>query len=357
MDDAQGLLEGQVSPEFLRSQIEVGTTICRNISEARDELIRLRSAVREVASRHGLAVIAASTHPFGRWGAQLVTDKERYAMLERDLAMVARRLVIGGMHVHVEIGDPDLRIDLMNQLKYFLPHLLALSTSSPFWEGYDTGLKSYRLSVFGSMPRTGLPDEFSTWTDYERHVQVLVDNKIIEDASKMWWHIRPSARFPTLEMRVADVCTRLEDALAVAALYVSLLHLLYRRRSENQRWRQYATMLISENLWRAQRYGVHGSLMDFGKGDLVPFSDLVDEMIEMTRVDADELGCVPELEHTRTIAARGTSADLQLAAYHKAIQQGATEHDALRAVVDLLISETTSGLDADGSGAQAPTTG
>ena len=251
-------------------------------------------------------------------------------MLERDLAMVARRLVIGGMHVHVEIGDPDLRIDLMNQLKYFLPHLLALSTSSPFWEGYDTGLKSYRLSVFGSMPRTGLPDEFSTWTDYERHVQVLVDNKIIEDASKMWWHIRPSARFPTLEMRVADVCTRLEDALAVAALYVSLLHLLYRRRSENQRWRQYATMLISENLWRAQRYGVHGSLMDFGKGDLVPFPDLVDEMIEMTRVDADELGCVPELEHTRTIAAQGTSADLQLAAYHQAIQQGATEHDALR---------------------------
>ena len=345
MDEAQALLVDQVSPEFLRSQIEVGTAICRDISEARVELSKLRSAVCEVATRHDLAVIAASTHPFGRWGAQLVTDKERYTMLERDLAMVARRLVIGGMHVHVEIGDPDLRIDLMNQVKYFLPHLLALSTSSPFWEGYDTGLKSYRLSVFGSMPRTGFPDEFSTWTDYERHVQVLVDNQIIEDASKMWWHIRPSARFPTLEMRVADVCTRMEDALAVAALYVSLLHLLYRRRSENQRWRQYAPMLISENLWRAQRYGVHGSLMDFGRGDLVSFPDLVDELIEMTRVDAEALGCVAELEHTRTIAARGTSADLQLAAYRQAISQGATEHDALRAVVDLLIDETTNGLE------------
>jgi carboxylate-amine ligase len=357
MDEAQALLVGQVSPEFLRSQIEVGTAICRDISEARLELSKLRSAVCEVATRHDLAVIAASTHPFGRWGAQLVTDKERYTMLERDLAMVARRLVIGGMHVHVEIGDADLRIDLMNQVKYFLPHLLALSTSSPFWHGYDTGLKSYRLSVFGSMPRTGFPDDFSTWTDYERHVQVLVDNEIIEDASKMWWHIRPSARFPTLEMRVADVCTRLEDALAVAALYVSLLHLLYRRRSENQRWRQYASMLISENLWRAQRYGVHGSLMDFGRGDLVPFPDLVDEMVAMTRVDAEELGCVAEVEHTRTIAARGTSADLQLATYGQAMSQGATEHEALRTVVDLLIDETTNGLLPQNSWeAKSPTT-
>ncbi len=344
MEEAQALLEGQVSPEFLRSQIEVGTRVCSSIAEAREDLVRLRKAVSKVATDHGLAAIAASTHPFARWGAQLHTDKERYNLLARDLQFVARRLLISGMHVHVEVADPDLRIDLMNQVSYFLPHLLALSTSSPFWHGVNTGLKSYRMSVFKSLPRTGLPEQFSSWSEYERHVDVLVGAGLIEDASKLWWDVRPSVRFPTIEVRVADICTRLDDGITVAALFLSILHLLWRLRRENQRWRAYAPMLVSENIWRAQRYGVSEPMMDFGMGELVPFADLVEEIIELVEEDAEELGCVAEVEHAREIVRRGTSADEQVAVYESALAGGADEHEALQAVVDILIERTVEGL-------------
>lgn len=344
MDECRALLEGQVSPEFLRSQIEVGTRVCSSVQQARDDLGRLRRAVAEVAGRYELGIIASSTHPFAHWDQQLHTDAERYNLLARDLQVVARRLVICGMHVHVGIADTDLRIDLMNQIVYFLPHLLALSTSSPFWHGLNTGLKSYRLSVFYSLPRTGLPEQFNSWAEYLRHVGVLTDAGLIEDPSKLWWDVRPSARYPTLEMRIADICTQLDDGITVAALYLSLLHMLYRRRRENQRWRTYANMLVAENVWRAQRYGIDDSLMDFGKGELVPYADLVEEIIELVHEDAEELGCVAEVEHARDIVRRGTSADHQLAAYEAAHREGADEHEALQAVVDNLMEETVAGL-------------
>ena len=344
MEGAVRRLEDQVGHEFLRSQIEVGTRICSTIQEARDDLARLRRAVAEVADQHGLAMIAASTHPFAEWGDQLTTDNERYHVLAQDLQAVVRRLVICGMHVHVGIGDDDLRIDLMNQVSYFVPHLLALSASSPFWHGRDTGLKSYRMSVFKALPRTGLPEQFSSWSEYRRHVDVLVEAGLIEDATKLWWDIRPSERYPTLEMRISDVCTTIDDGITVAALYISLLHMLYRRRRLNQRWRTYADMLVEENVWRAQRYGVEGSLMDFGLGELIPYGDLIDELIELVSRDADELGCTAEVEHAREIVARGTSADRQLQVYRNAQAAGADHEEALRAVVDLLIDDSVAGV-------------
>lgn len=344
LEDCRKVLGHQVSPEFLRAQIEVGTAVCPDVATAGSDLRRLRGALCEVADRHGIALIASSTHPFADWADQQVTEAERYLMLARDLQVVVRRLVICGMHVHVGIDDPELRIDLMNQVTYFLPHLLALTTSSPFWHGLETGLKSYRLSVFHAMPRTGLPEHFGSWAEYERHVSVLVDAGIIEDASKLWWDIRPSARYPTIEVRISDVCTRIEDGLTVAAMFQSLLSMLFRRRLENQRWRSYAGMLIQENRWRAQRYGVDAGLMDYGKGHLVPYGDLVDEIIALVREDAVELGCLEAVERAGDIASGGTSADRQLSTYRSAIEAGRPVDEALREVVDELIEDTRTGL-------------
>ncbi len=339
---------GTVAPEFLRSQIEVGTKVCATVPEARRALARLRGRVAEVAGRHGLAPIAASTHPFAQWDALKHTDKERYNMLSQDLQAVVRRLVICGMHVHVGIEDPELRIDLLNQVSYFLPHLLALSTSSPFWRGVDTGLKSYRISVFKELPRTGLPQQFASFAEYQRHVDVLVRAGILEDATKLWWDIRPSDRFPTLEMRICDVCTRLDDAVAVTALYVCTLRMLWRLRTHNQRWRLYARMLIDENRWRAQRYGTDEGLIDFGQGRLVPYTDLLEELLGLVAEDAEALGCRDELAHARVILERGTSAHAQVAAYREALASGADRSEALRAVVDMLVEQTVEGLSGDG---------
>ncbi len=337
-------LEGRVSPEFLRAQIEIGTHPHRDIGHLAEDLAETRRIVCDVADRYGAAIIASSTHPFALWWEQMPTPKERYQALAQDLGAVVHRLVICGMHVHVGIDDPDLRIDLMDQVTYFLPHLLALTTSSPFWGGRNTGLKSYRMSVFRAMPRTGLPEHFSSWGEYERHIRVLVDAGIIEDGTKIWWDVRPSARYPTLEMRIADVCTRLSDAVSVASLFVSILHMLYRRRLENQRWRQYANFLIAENIWRAQRYGCRGSLMDYGKGELVAFAELMDELVEMVAEDAEELGCLTELQRIPQIVQTGTSAERQVQLYDRLVAEGTDPDDALRAVVDLLIEDTLTDL-------------
>ena len=342
--DAQEVLGPQVTPEFLRTQIEIGTRVCETPQEARAQLAWLRATVSEIVGRYGLGIIASSTHPFGHWWEQMPTDKERYLILAEDLGWVARRLVICGMHVHVAIEDADLRIDLLGQIRYFLPHLLAMSTSSPFWGSRNTGMKSYRTSVFRTMPRTGLPEDFSSWSEYQRHVDVLVRAGIIQDASKLWWDCRPSVRYPTLEMRVSDVCTRLDDAVTVAACYVSILHMLWRLRTQNQRWRQYAAMLISENIWRASRYGSTGSLMDYGIGELVSYRDLVEELIAFLEPDALELGCVKEVIHAREIVADGTSAERQIAVYEGAMAAGAPSDEALRAVVDHLLVDTMHGV-------------
>jgi carboxylate-amine ligase len=216
----------------------------------------------------------------------------------------------------------------------------VLSTSSPFVEGEDTGLKCYRLAAYNELPRTGLPERFGSWAEYRHTVNLLVHNGVIEDASKVWWDLRPSERFPTLELRIPDICTFLDDAVCVAALYVSILRMLYRIRRANQMWRPYPRFLLSENRWRAQRYGVAGTLFDFGKGELVPFGDLIEELLDLVRGDAEALGCGPEVEHARTIVARGTSADRQVAHFNRLLADGASREDALRGVVDSLIAET-----------------
>ncbi len=339
-DEAYAAIGGRVTPEFLRAQMEVGTRPHATIQELADDLCDLRRSLGSVTAGHDAAIIAASTHPFALWWEQKSTDKERYQTLASDLGVVAHRLVICGMHVHAGIEDPEMRIDLMNQVSYFLPHLLALSTSSPFWGGRNTGLKSYRMNVFRTMPRTGLPEHFDSWSEYQRHVGVLVEAGLIPDASKIWWDIRPSVRYPTLEMRISDICTRWRDAVSIAAMYRCLLHMLFRLRTSNQRWRTYAQMLVSENVWRAQRYGTAGDLMDFGKSALVPFPDLIDELVELLRPDAEELGCVAEIEHARVIAREGTSAARQLDVYQQSIHDGKSVDDALKDVVDLLIAET-----------------
>jgi carboxylate-amine ligase len=336
----EAALRGQVSPEFLRSQIEVGTVVCHSIQQARDDLIHLRSTVGTIANEFGLAPIAASTHPFAKWSDQQHTDKARYNLLAEDLQQVARRLVICGMHVHVGIDDDELRIDLLGQAAYFLPHLLALSTSSPFWQGNATGLKSYRLSVFDELPRTGLPHQFSSYSEYARTIELLVSAGLIGDATKIWWDLRLSARFPTLEMRVTDVCPLLEDGIAIAAMFVCICRLLYRLRRKNQRWRYYPPFLLRENRWRAQRYGTQEGLVDFGKGAVVPFPELLDELLELIRQDAEALGCLEEVAHARNIVKNGTSADRQLARFEAVKALGGTEQAALVAVVDGIIEET-----------------
>jgi carboxylate-amine ligase len=248
------------------------------------------------------------------------------------------------MHVHVGIEDNELRIDLMNQMSYFLPHLLAMSCSSPFWGGHDTGLKSYRLTIFDALPRTGLPERFASWSEYQRHVQILIDAGLIEDSTKIWWDLRPSGRYPTLETRVMDVCTSIDDAISLAALLVCHLRMLYRLRTRNQRWRIYTPMLIRENRWRAMRYSFDEGLIDLAHGVVVPFDELLEEMLGLVAEDAEALGCTEEVAGVRDILSRGTSAHRQLRVFEQQQAAGNSVEDSLKAVVDTLIASTAEGL-------------
>lgn len=348
LEECEALSQGQqVKPEFLRSQIEIGTRVCESLAEAREALSVLRRSVIEATAAHGLSPLAASTHPFANWHRQEHTARERYDVLAQEMQAAAWRMVICGMHVHVGIDDDELRIDLMRQFSYFLPHLLALSCSSPFWEGEDTGLRSYRLTVFDALPRTGIPARFSSYAEYRRHVAVLIDAGVIEDATKIWWDMRPSDRYPTLETRVMDVCTRIEDAVCIAAIIVSILRMLWRLRSRNQSWRTYAPMLIAENRWRAMRYGTDGGLIDFGTGEIEPFTTLMQQLVELLYSDAQQLGCTAEIEHALVIAERGTSAHEQLRVYAAAIEDGETQQTAMQRVIDHLAAVTGMGLDND----------
>ncbi len=344
MSECEELIGEQVSSELLRSQIEIGTKVCNNIQEAREDLARLRKVIIDVAANHNIAPIAASTHPFSRWQDQKQTQKDRYEALTLEMQGAARRLVICGMHVHVGIENDELRIDLMNQMSYFLPHLLALSCSSPFWGGHDTGLKSYRLTVFDALPRTGLPERFDSWSEYQRHLQILIDAGLIEDSTRIWWDLRPSARYPTLETRIMDVCTRIDDAIAIAALLVCHLRMLYRLRTRNQRWRIYTPMLIRENRWRAMRYSFDEGLIDLARGAVVPFDELLEEMLGLVAEDAVALGCTKEVAAVRDILSRGTSAHRQLRDFEQAQAAGKSVEDSLKTVVDTLIASTAEGL-------------
>ncbi|MEM6622903.1 MAG: carboxylate-amine ligase [Pseudomonadota bacterium] len=323
--------------EFLQCQVEVGTRPHARVTDALADLRGLRQGIADAAAEFGYAPIAASTHPFADWRHQTHTRKPRYEELEADLGQTVRRLLICGCHVHVGIADEDMRIDLMNQVAYFLPHLLAMSVSSPYWEGADTGLASYRLTVFDALPRTGLPDQMDSYGEYRRLVQALVDADCIEDATKIWWDIRPSAKFPTLEQRVTDVCATAGDAAVIAAVFQAVMAYLVRLRSQNQRWRLYPAILINENRWRAQRYGLSGEMIDHGKRTKVPASALIDEIADLVAEDAAALGTAELLAAARTIAERGTSADRQRAAYAAARERGADHRAALVAVVDMLI--------------------
>ncbi len=344
MAEAEAKCGPQVATELLRSQIEIGTKVCDSVQEAHEDLARLRRNIIDVAANHGLAPIAASTHPFSAWSEQKRTEKDRYNQLTHEMQGAARRLVICGMHVHVGIDDDELRIDLMNQLSYFLPHLLALSCSSPFWLGQDTGLKSYRLTIFDALPRTGVPERFSSWAEYERHVSILQNAGLIEDSTRIWWDLRPSGRFPTLETRIMDVCTRLDDTVALAALLRCTLRMLYRLRTRNQRWRMYTPMLIRENRWRAMRYSFDEGLIDLAKGYVVPFEELLSELCSLISEDAKALDCEKEVKGVYDILSRGTSAHRQLRDYSLERAAGASSEEALKSVVDTLIADTAEGL-------------
>ncbi len=333
----QVILGDQIKPELMRSQVEVGSKVCRNISEARDEVIRLRSTICRLAEDRGLRMAAASTHPFSRWHEQELTDADRYEKLASDLRDVARRLLIFGMHVHVGIEDRELRVDVMNQARYFLPHLLAFSTSSPFWHGRDTGLKSYRSVIFENMPRSGIPPSFGAYSEYEGFIDTLIRTGCIDEPTKIWWDIRPHPKFPTLEFRVSDVCTRIDEVICIAAILQALVAKLMRLRQDNRSWRPYRHHLITENKWRAVRYGLDGKLIDFGKKREIPLRELAVELLEVIDDVVDELGTRKEVEYLHTLLAEGSSADRQLATF--------SETGDLKAVVDRVVKESREGCD------------
>ena len=330
----------QVERELLQSQIEVSTPPSTSFAEARELLAGLRAGLAEVGQAHGILVLAAGTHPVARWARQSNTQKDRYEKLMRELHMLGRRNVVCGMHVHVEVPRPEARVDLMNRLLPYMPVLLALSTSSPFWQGRNTGLAGYRMSAFGEMPRTGLPDLFGSMEEYQRYVDIMTRAEAIADASFLWWTLRPSVRYPTLELRVADSCTRVDDTLAIAALYRSLVRLADRRPDLNQGLTGASRAIAAENLWRAQRDGVRAAMIDEGAGAAVPFASHLDAMLALVAEDADALGCQSEVARVRDIVAAGTSADHQLATFTQARARGLGEHEALGAVVDWLAGTT-----------------
>lgn len=335
LDEGYLILRDQIKAEFLQSQVEVGSHICHSMEEARQELVRLRRSVADLAESKGLRMAAASTHPFSSWLQQRITPAERYAKHEAAMAEVARRMLIFGMHVHVGIEDKELMIDVMDQARYFLPHLLALSTSSPFWHGRKTGLKSYRSVVFETLPRTGPPPAFRSWGEYSHYLDTLVKTHCVEDGSTIWWDLRPHHKFPTLEFRVCDICTKVDEAVCIAALIVALVHKLIQLRRNNQSWRRYRHSLITENKWRAVRFGLDGQLIDFGKQAEVPMHRLVHELLELVDDVVDDLGLRSEVEYVHTILEEGTSADRQLAVYE--------ETGDLKAVVDRIVEETLEG--------------
>ncbi len=338
IERGEAFLNDQIKPELMRSQVEIGTKPCQNIAEARVELVRLRSSIAGLAREQGLRMVAASTHPLSSWSHQELTSAARYEKLATDLRDVARRLLIFGMHVHVGIEDPELRIDILNQARYFIPHILALSTSSPFWAGRDTGLKSYRSVIFENMPRSGIPPTFGSYSEYQGFIKTLVATGCIDEPTKIWWDVRPHPKFPTLEFRMSDICTRVDEVLCVAAIIQALVAKLIRLRHDNRSWRHYRHHLITENKWRAVRYGIDGKLIDFGARAEVPMRLLALELLELIDDVVDDLGSRREVETAHLILREGSSADRQLRTFRKT--------GDLKQVVDQLIAESVEGCDA-----------
>ncbi len=327
------LLGEKIKPEMIQSMIEVGTGVCKNIQEAREDITKLRCIISYLARKKGMAIVAASTHPFSKWSEQTIFEADRYKLLVQELQMVARSLLIFGVHVHVGIETLERRIQIMNAARYFLPHVLAMTTSSPFWLGFNTGLKSYRSEVFKKFPRTDIPDHFESAQQYQSYVDLLVKMNCVQDATKIWWDIRPHQIFPTLEFRICDIPTRVDDTIAVAALFQAIVCKLDTLIDKNLGFRLYHRRLIQENKWRAIRYGLDGMLLDLGKQKEVPVKDLIRELLEFVDDVVDQLDSRKEIEHIHTILDRGTSADEQL----KVFEESGGDFNA---VVDMLMINT-----------------
>src|SRR5436305_4287205 len=330
------LLREAVKAEMHQSVVEVGTGVCPNIHDASRQLKDLRSQMCALASQNGLRLAAAGTHPFADWRTQEIFPDERYQIIVQDLKMVARANLIFGLHVHVGIEDREVAIHLMNAARYFLPHILALSTNSPFWLGMDTGLKSYRCKVFDKFPRTNIPDYFPSWGEYDSFVNLLIKTNCIDNAKKIWWDIRPHPNFPTLEFRICDVPMRADETIAIAALIQATIAKLYKLLAANQSFRLYRRALIMENKWRAARYGLDGKIIDFGKQIEVPVRDLIYEYLEFVDDVVDELGSRQEINYIHRILEEGTGADRQLRIFQ--------ETGDLTKVVDYIVYETEAGL-------------
>ena len=328
-------LKDEIKREMHEAVIEVGTPICQNVTEARKEVTRLRSEIIRLTRENGLRIASAGTHPISHWASVPITSAARYDKIVYDLQMVARANLIFGLHVHVAIEDNETRIQIMNAARYFLPHIFALSVNSPFWCGQNTGWKSYRAKVFERFPRTGLPDFFRSWSEFDEQVQLLVRTNCIDNGKKIWWDVRPHAFFPTLEYRICDVPMRIEETICFAALFQAVTVKLWKIHNSNMTWRVYRRSLINENKQRAARFGISGNLIDFGKRTEVPFGMLLDELLEFVDDVVDELGSRNEVYYAREIIKNGTGADRQLRVYE--------ETKDLRSVVDYIVSETEQG--------------
>ncbi len=330
-------LEGNLKPEMHQSVVELGTKVCPDIHDARHQVISLRSELAGAAARAGLKIASAGTHPFSRWHEQPITPNERYSTIVQDLQQVARTSVIFGLHVHVGIPDRHTGIDIMNQARYFLPHLYALSVNSPFWQGKNTGLKAYRQIIFESFPRSGMPETFESLAEYEEYIDLLISTGCIDNAKKIWWDIRLHPFFDTIEFRICDAQSRVDDTLALAALMQAIVVKLQKMRDQNVSFRTYPRRLLDENRWRAGRYGLDGKLIDFGRRREVDERALLAELIEFVAAEVDELGTRSELAHIERIMREGTGADRQLAVWERT-------HD-MNAVVDHIVQETYETLD------------
>ena len=329
-------LKEQLKAEMHQSMVELGTEICQSVDDARKHVIALRSHLAELASKSGLDIASAGTHPFAHWHDQLITEGERYVEIVKDMQQVARANLIFGLHVHVGIPDRETAIHVMNQARYFLPHIYALSTNSPFWVGRDTGFKGYRLKVFERFPRTGIPDAFEGLSEYEDYLKLLVRTKCVDNAKKIWWDIRLHPFFDTLEVRVCDAQSRVDDTLALAAVIQAVVVKLHKLQRQNLSFRIYRRRLIDENRWRASRYGLEGKLIDFGRESEVEARQLVHELIDFIATETDELGSQREIEHVERILREGTGSDRQLATFARTKD--------MRAVVAGLVHETYEGL-------------
>jgi glutamate---cysteine ligase / carboxylate-amine ligase len=337
---ARAAFPGEVQREMLQSQIEVATQPCHSMIEARQSLAGLRAGLSAIGKEHGLTVLAAGTHPSAIWARQKPTAAARYDKLMRDLQMLGSRNQVCGLHVHVEVLDVQMRVSLMTRMMPYLPLILALSTSSPFWQAQRTGLMGYRLAAYNELPRTGLPELFESATEYQRYVDIMVEARAIQDSSFVWWAVRPSQKHPTLELRVADSCTRLADTMAIAALFRCLVRRLENDPNLNADLTTTSRAIASENMWRAQRYGIHGGFVCEQSRTMRPVEQVLAEVLALLAVDAAELDCVTELSRCRDILLEGTSADVQLAIFEEARVRESDKAGALSAVVDWLARET-----------------